>query len=76
MFYMYKRNFLYYLHFSDGTVFNRIIVRGNEVIAIGHLPGAHVTIVKANNEGVISSQKSIPAAWISTETRYDFQRYF
>jgi hypothetical protein len=35
---MYKRNFLYYLHFSDGTVFNRIIVRGNEVIAIGHLP--------------------------------------
>lgn len=55
--------------FSDGTVFDRVIVRGNEVIVIGHLPGAHVTIVKANNEGVISSQKSIPAAWINKETR-------
>ncbi|CAC5376040.1 EMC1 [Mytilus coruscus] len=64
-----KQKWKFSLPNSDGTVFDRVIVRGNEVIAIGHLPGAHVTIVKANNEGVISSQKSIPAAWINKETR-------
>ncbi|XP_071146157.1 ER membrane protein complex subunit 1-like isoform X1 [Mytilus edulis] len=63
-----KQKWKFSLPNSDGTVFDRVIVRGNEVIAIGHLPGAHVTIVKANNEGVISSQKSIPAAWINKET--------
>ncbi|XP_052082314.1 ER membrane protein complex subunit 1-like isoform X2 [Mytilus californianus] len=63
-----KQKWKFSLPNSDGTVFDRVIVRGNEVIAIGHLAGAHVTIVKANNEGVISSQKSIPAAWISKET--------
>ncbi|VDI41926.1 Hypothetical predicted protein, partial [Mytilus galloprovincialis] len=63
-----KQKWKFSLPNSDGSVFDRVIVRGNEVIAIGHLPGAHVTIVKANNEGVISSQKSIPAAWINKET--------
>ncbi|XP_060066687.1 ER membrane protein complex subunit 1-like [Ylistrum balloti] len=53
---------------KDNVVFDRLVLHGSNLHAVGRSVGAHVMVVSADIEGTLKQQRSVPAAWIKDDT--------
>ncbi|XP_069121270.1 ER membrane protein complex subunit 1-like [Argopecten irradians] len=53
---------------KDNVVFEKLVLQGSNIYAVGRSPSANVMVVSADTEGTLKQQRSVPAAWIKEDT--------
>ena len=57
--------------FSDSVHYSKLVTKGEDIVVVGLSLAGQVVVVKMKGDGMMNSQNSLSAAWVTKETRWE-----